>query len=152
MGRRRIKKKAGGREQRDSLASSVPRSREQCRRHLFPFIKPDIFPTRSSGAIPFLSISFSLFLKPAARTKAAQRPYKRLSAVHKNSGITTYFWGRLKRDGTKEGWIFHFAKSVCRISFIPPLTFFFLFFFRRIRLRPISARRVARGSDCQAKN
>lgn len=127
----------------DSLVSSVSRSREQCKRHLFPFIKPDIFPTKSSGAIPFLSISFSFFLKLAARTKAAQRPWnKRLSTVHKIP-YNRLFLRAVKKDGMKRGWIFHFANPrlsfyamrdllLYRISFIPsliPLPLSLSFFF-----------------------
>lgn len=137
MGRCHIKK--GRRGNVTLFVSSVSRSREQCKRHLFPFIKPDIFPTKSSGAIPFLSISFSFFLKLAVRTKAAQRPWnKRLSTVHKIP-YNRLFLRAVKKDGMKEGWIFHFANPrlsfhamrdllLYRISFIPSLisrSFFF---------------------------
>lgn len=145
MGRCHIKRKEG---QRDSLVSLVSWSREQCRRHLFPFIKLDIFPTRSSGAIPFLSISFSLFLKPAARTKAAQRPWnKRLSSVHKIP-YNRLFLRAVKKE-IKEGWIFHSVNPHLSLfawfTLVSNLVYSFsylslsLFLFRWIRLRPISA-------------
>jgi len=88
--------------------SLVPRSREQCKRHLFRFIKPDIFPTRSSGAIPFLSISFFLLLKSATQTKAVQRSYKRLSTIYKFP-YNSLFLKAVKKDEIKEECIFHFA-------------------------------------------